>query len=297
MHEKKPMHQTISVDIHYADSLNPEDLVDIITAMDSPHIVLWYIGTYGPKKEGIDFYRTQIIRKILLRALKPTFHLVDLTAWAALKNPFCSISRTSKLMQFIKKAKHPNIQGISSSDIIEQFASIQLKEVVDHFKKVLKRESLFRLSKEFSPTGIPLSQIIQPQNTMLNFLLDKDTNAVYAPLQYLEGCFLVSEIARKYIQKGENIQIVFALPNKEAEYYKDDQNSFAEDIRFLMSNQCKPTGKAQVTIDIHFLSFKYGGLLKARPYNASGSVLSKEEFSLAKLIGLGENLHEGHSNI
>ena len=95
-------------------------------------------------------------------------------------------------------------------------------------------------------------------------------------------------IVRRITKTSNDFQLVFALPNDEADYYRDEEDSFRKDVAFLIEKQFGHCFIENLNIDIQFLSFNYGDQLKSRPYNAPGKVIRKNEFCLEQIIGNNE---------
>jgi hypothetical protein len=57
------------------------------------------------------------------------------------------------------------------------------------------------------------------------------------------------------------------LPNDEYKYYQDEKNSFAEDVKIILQNECGELLKGK-RVNIMFYSYFFGDGMKNRPYNA-----------------------------
>ena len=103
---------------------------------------------------------------------------------------------------------------------------------------------------------------------------------------------LIDEIFMQLITNNlpSDLQIVFALPNDELNYYRDRSGSFQNDVDYLISKRCRALKIDKVNLWIKFLSFKYGSQLQHRPYNAPGIVLKKNDLSYEDIAGHDKQL-------
>lgn len=263
----------ITVKVRYSELSTVEAVVNEISQLNFPVVFLWYIGVYGLKKNGVEFYQESLISPILNRSQSTTFELVDLTAWGAVKDGRGDIHRVSPFCQVIEKMQHPRIRCTKAADLFSEMQAITEKGLVEYFKKALERPFIRKMSEGVSPSQIKVGAIFDNQCPVLERFYEWDTAKAYSTLQYLEGCLLVKNVVGN---KGENIEIVFAVPNDEEKFYRDDTQAFEKDLEFLL-NRSMGT-EVTASVNVHFFSYAYGMKISDRPYNCPGKVFKKNEF-------------------
>ncbi|MGR3973582.1 MAG: hypothetical protein QRY72_03310 [Candidatus Rhabdochlamydia sp.] len=266
--------------------LSIEQVSHEIIQMPNPHVIIWYIGCYGLKNTGTQFYKNFLFSPIFSKHKDTTFWLVDLTAWNALKKHQSSIKKFSSACNVIETMHSQHIKCIKSSHIFMQMQKITDKDSITYLKKSLSRDFISNPSKHFECSNICLGSIFSNNCPVLSNWYNCDTNKFYSTLQYFEGYLIIDHVLSLIMKKeaNANIQIVFALPNDEFKYYKDTQNSFQKDIQYLISKNYPSLGLYNISINIKFLSFQYGSKIEDRPYNAPGAVLKKSELSWNDII-------------
>lgn len=286
----------MTISVEFSDELTTEQVVSAVGQLSNPHIVLWYVGSYGLKEAGVHFYRNFLISPSF--EVNPTakFWLVDLTAWGAFKNLNCSIRKNHSCCDVIEDFYDDRIKCIRSSKIFKNLQEISDKEVVGYFNKALRRDFIARLSQNFPPSNITIGDIFHKSCPLADQWRHYDTSHAYSIFQYLEGCLVVEEILQQCLQANSSeIQIVFALPNDELKYYRDEMGSFRDDIEFLVLNRFKNFDISSIHIRINFYSFKYGTRIDHRPYNTPGKVLRSKELFYSDVIH--ENLKEYYEDL
>jgi hypothetical protein len=259
------------ITIEYRERVPLAQMAAEIAQMASPHVLLWYIGINGLKKEAARFYRESIIDPIVEGKGNAQFWLVDLTAWGALRNPNITVNTTSSLVDKIEGFGIQNVKCIKSSETFNKMQAINDQPVVERFQKALQGGFVHKASQEFPDSQIKIKDlftcpIVSPCKEM-------DASKCYSALQYLEGCLLIDQIVHG-CPKGEKIEIVFALPNDELKYYQDETNAFQKDVEFLLNHRY---GNELKDVQVIFYSFEYGEDVHHRPYNAPGKVFNKNE--------------------
>jgi hypothetical protein len=281
----------ILITIEYKEQLPLPQMTAEIAQMASPHVLLWYIGIYGLKKEGVRFYRDSIIDPIAKRQNNAHFWLVDLTAWGALRNPKITINTASSLVDKIEGFGIQNVKCIKSSETFEKMQEIKDLVVVDHFQKALQRGFVHKASQEFPESQIQIKDLLECP--IVSPCREVDASKCYSALQYLEGCLLIDRVVQECL-KEEKIEIVFALPNDELKYYRDETHAFQKDVEFFLNHKY---GSKLRDVKVTFYSFDYGDDVSHRPYNAPGKVFHKNELSCDDILkkplrNLGER-HDG----
>ncbi|MBI3258992.1 MAG: hypothetical protein HYZ54_05920 [Ignavibacteriae bacterium] len=282
------------VEVEFMDGLSTEQVITSICQLSNPQVIIWYIGCYGLKKAGVQFYKDFLISPVLRQSVKATFWLVDLTAWGAFKNLQCSIRNFNSCCNEIERFLDKQIKCIKSAKIFKKIQEISEKDLVDYFRRALHRRFISKASKHFPNKNICIKEIFSDNCPILSDWYNHDANKSYSILQYLEGCLLVDEIFMEQAANREvtDIQIVFALPNDEIKYYRDKKNSFQKDIRFLISKRHEILNIKNIRLQVKFLAFKYGFQPHERPYNASGKVLKNDQLSYEDVVGYARNKEE-----
>lgn len=277
----------MEISVEFKRDLALEEVISEIQLLDSPHILLWYIGTHGLKKSTVKFYKDFILNPVLSRSKQATFWLVDLTAWGAFRDAKLKISKFSSFVKIIENFKHPSIKCIKSSDILKQLLALENQDVIEYFKISLKKEFIARQSLDKKNIGITLREMLDRDHPLFKPWYDSDVGKCYSIFQYLEAFYLIDNIIEKYNNKNsKEFIILFALPNNEIDYYYDDELSFRKDLNFFLKKKYAENSKdiLNSSIVIRFLSFKYGEKPQHRPYNAPGKGFKKKEFSCKDIV-------------
>lgn len=277
----------MEISVEFKRDLHLEKVIFEIQLLDSPHILLWYIGTHGLKKSTVKFYKDFILNPVLCKSKQATFWLVDLTAWGAFRDAKLKINKFSSFVKIIENFKHPLIKCIKSADILKQILALENQDLIDYFKMNLKKEFIARQSLDKKNIGIPLREILDRDYPLFNSWYDSDVGKCYSIFQYLEAFYLIDNIIDKNKNNNKNeFIILFALPNDEIDYYYDDELSFQKDLNFFLKKKYAENSKEILNsrIVVRFLSFKYGEKPQHRPYNAPGKVFKKKEFSCKDIV-------------
>jgi hypothetical protein len=278
--------KNIQIQVDFIEAIDAPHLVETIGLLNQPQVLLWYIGPYGLKRSTVDFYKKNFISPLIKHASCPTFWLIDLMAWGALKNYLTPLNKSSKCSDLIDNFQHNQIKMLRSSLIFEKMYELFELPTLGYFTQVLKNPFIWRKSAHYKPTGIPLNKLITKSH-LSEELGSIDAAHGYSALQYLEGCLFVCEIIKnRLLCSNEPIEIVFALPNDEYEYYLDEKSSFKKDLSFLINYLFPEIHQKISQVNIHFYSFKYGKSNKDRPYIAlDESKMKKHDLSIEKICG------------
>jgi hypothetical protein len=279
------------VEVEFVEGLSTHQVVNKISQLSNPQVILWYIGCRGLRETGMHFYRDFLISPIL-ESTAATLWLVDLTAWSAFSDPRCSIDKVSSCCSVIEKIANHRIKCIRSAEILKRIQKISPKTLADYFGKALRRNFISESSKHFPKKNILIKDIFPPNYSVISNWYDRDVSESYSVFQYLEGCLLVDEIFTQQISNNREtaeLQIIFTLPNDEIKYYKDNKNSFQKDISFLITKRCDNLNIKNVHLSIKFMTFKYGSSLLERPYNAPGKIINGHNLSSADILGHSTN--------
>jgi hypothetical protein len=276
------------VDVIFVEGLSTEQIVGEICALTNPQVILWYIGPFGLRRKGTEFYKDFLISPIFSRNRTTIFWLVDLTAWAALKRVQCSIDKSNGCCDKIEELSKKRIRCIKSSEIFKKMQAIRDKESLDYFAYALMRNFISASSKNFPNTNISLCKVFSNNCPIMTNWFEDDAGKSYSILQYLEGCLLVDEVFVEYtnMTNHKHLELVFALPNDELKYYRDSESSFQQDVKFLIEKRCIENDITDVHVKIKFLAFNYSSQKEHRPYNAPGEVLKASNLQHDDIFGV-----------
>lgn len=284
-YQENPFSADVTVD--FIDGLTLDKAIEKISKIADPQIILWYVGCYGLKEKGVSFYRDSLISTLLSLNRSFSFWLVDLTAWGAFHNIQCSIDNTNSCCEKLENFLDGQFQCIKSAEFFKYIQELSDLEIINYFKRALRRKFISEASKFFLDKNILVSQIFNGSSLLMSDFLHQDTSKAYSVFQYFEGCWLVDQIFSRIAQKDtdKEIQLVFALPNDEIKYYRDKDDSFEKDLTFLISKRCEELKINSLKIKITFISFPYGLNASQRPYNARGKSLKPSQISLESVCG------------
>lgn len=273
--------------VKYEKNKTIEEIVPTLKEVKSPHIFLWYIGAYGLKKQGVEFYRDCVITPIARDIFSPLFWLVDLTAWGAFKNPQLSISSFNSICTSLENFPDPRVKCSRSSDFFSRIQEINHPAFIKYFKSALNKEFLTRPSKNMPDTGKKLGEIFNYQCDVISDFFEMDSSKAYSIIQYLEAFFLIERAILFHLNEeiDGDIQVNFILPNDEIKYYEDDSNSFQRDLCFFLDLFFKNVFEIR-KIHVNFFSFQYGQIEHHRPYNSPGKVIKKAAFKFDDVLDI-----------
>lgn len=276
-----------NVKVVFKEGFSIQEATNELNQLSSPQIIIWFIGCYGLRESGLEYYKDNLISPILKKNASATFWLIDLTAWNAFKKPQGSIDRENSCCGKIDSFKDHRIKCIRSSTIFQKMQNLE-NSVVSHFKKSLQRDFILETSRNYPILNIRVADIFSSNCSVMESWYNYDVSRAYSLFQYLEGCLLIDEIfyQMKILNNSKNLQIAFALPNDETRYYKDELNSFENDINFLITKRCEDLNITDINLTIIFICFKYGSQIQHRPYNAPGKVLKRNELTFNLITGI-----------
>jgi len=287
------------VSVQFCNELTTSFAVEEVASLQNPQILIWYIGCNGLKKNGVSFYKDSLIFPIMHQAINPTFWLVDLTAWAALKNSACAIDGSSHFCDEIERIGDCHLKCIRTSLIFKKMQGEIGFEISKYLKKAIKRNFILANSASFSKNDILIKDVFKDCPPVLDDLLNFSTNEAYSSLQYLEGCLLIEEVILNCTGKSspsnltDEIQIVFLLPNDEIKYYQDSEFSFEKDLRFFLSRKLPFLSTRKLEIKVKMIPFTYGEQKADRPYNGTGEILKRDKLSYEEIAGNKPFKNEG----
>jgi hypothetical protein len=275
------------INIKFTNELPLHKVVTNLSEISSPHIILWYIGSYGLKKGCVEFYRNNLISPILAQNSEATFWLVDLTAWHAFKSPNGSILKASSCSRVIQNYNDHRIKCLPSSEIFHRMSEITDEYIIDHFTEIFTQVSFQHISSNHNLMGITVGEIFSKKIPLLDALINMDISKAYSPIQFLEGCLIVETILKSIANhvKTNSVEVVFALPNDELKYYTVERDLFKRSIEMMILQMYRQAGIDWLNLNLSFLAFQFGNQQEHRPYNIPGDCVKKNELSIGDIIG------------
>jgi len=275
------------INVEFIENLPIETVVAEINKIKNPHVVIWCIGCNGLRKAGADFYKHNLLTPVLHQNPESTFWLMDLTAWNAFKKTRSSIAKSNRCCDMIERFSGNQLKCIRSSQIFQKMQEISDQDLIDYFRKAFRRDFICEGSNHYPNKGIFVKEIFSNHCPIMIDWYEYDANKCYSIFQYLEGCLIVDEIFKQSIVYDQrcDFQIIFALPNNESKYYKDEQCSFQNDIEFIINKHSELFNLEKINLEIKFLTFKYSSQLEHRPYNAIGKVIKPKNLSYDDIVG------------
>lgn len=266
-HESSP-----ALTISYKENLSEVELLSRIREIPNAQIIFWYIGAYGLKEDGVNFYKDKI-GEILNYSNDASCWLLDFTAWGAFQNPKAKISSTHRCVDQINQFNLAKLKCISAATLFNEMQNIREEGLLTYFRNhVVSRASVGEASQQFKESGIKIGQIFDQNCPIFEQIYDTDCSKSYSIVQYVEGCFIINEIIKNIFDKQDTINLVFALPNDEAKYYQDSENNFIKDLEVFLKYNFGDRLNHK-SIHVHFLNFRYGNEIYHRPYNSGKKVL------------------------
>lgn len=263
--------------IVFKENLSREGLIDEISKIPKPQVMLWYFGVDGLKKEGVNFYKKNL-SKILNLSNEATCSLYDLTAWGALKNRSVEITAFNTNALSINQFQISRLACVLSCEFFGWLKKEEDPAIVSYINNViLKREFIFKGSEDYNAGEIKVGEIFQNSCPLINNILERDSIKSYSALQYIEGCYLVLRMVESQIDNAE-INLVFALPNNENDYYQDEEKSFKKDVTALLQEKFKERLKNK-RVNLFFLAFKFGKTSIGRPNNKRPYTAGRENIT------------------
>lgn len=259
-----------NVNVFFKKDLKNDELIEEISQLSKPQLIFWYMGEHGFREEGVKYYQKKL-GKILQLKNEAICSLYDLTAWAALRKPDRTFKDFNQNVEQINQFAIPRLQALKSSDFFQWLGEEKNSSIAAYIKDIiLKRPFIFKVSQEFPETGIKIGELFFKHCPILEPEYERDTGKAYSAFQYIEGCYLINRILEDALkEETEKINIAFVLPNDEWKYYENAENSFAQDVTYLVKAKFGELASKK-QINIYFYTFPFGKHSYSRPYN-SGS--------------------------
>ncbi len=270
--------EDVKVNVIYKTKLRREQLIEAIRGCENPQVIFWYIGTYGLREQGVKYYRKDLSK--ILQTSNAECQLYDLTAWApfSVKSSDGTVQDFNKNADLINQFAIPRIRCLKSCDYFKWLCNLNLNSKLEDLKKVLKeRNFIFKASQDFPDAKRTIGDIFQKQCPLLEELYEQDCAKYYSTLQYIEGIYLIETIVQQALSQNaeqKTINLIFALPNQEANYYFDEENSFMKDVKAVLQDEYQALLKGK-TVNVMFYSFMFGDGVRNRPYNAGPTNIEK----------------------
>lgn len=267
------------VKVEFVEGLSTQQVVEIVADLENPQVILWYIGCNGLRETGVRFYKEALISPILRECSQAAFWLLDLTAWAAFKQPFRSIQRSSSCSRRINSFCNNRFTCISSSELFETLRNLSSIELTKKIKSIIKRDALWKQSEMYPKSNISIGELFLRNCPAIEGIYSSDASKAYSLFQYLEGCLLVCNLTNRLLsqKQADAIEVVFALPNNEIDYYLKDSSLFHQDLEFFLGQLCDPSDAKEVCVTVKMVGFNYGTRVSDRPYNAIGQVIKSNK--------------------
>lgn len=193
---------------------------------------------------------------------KTKIWLYSLKGWD-FKEKVQRLCTTTVLGNVINRINRAAIECIYASSFFQFCKQVSIESDLYAFisTEMPKKTWLFELSQKRDPIGLSVSQFFDNQSSLFNFAAKMDVAHAYSLMQYVEGYYLIREIVKNALIKGEGkIECIFALPNDEGKYYRD----LSLDMEKLLKADFGDA-LTNFQINICFKFFKYKKL-KDRPY-------------------------------
>ncbi len=280
-----------------------------IKRLDNPQVVLWFTNYFGKvTKRTLRWYKGSLMSK-----LPATFWLTDLKAWSLLSAGEDELA----MLTLVKKLKAEGqltpqecpLLGDSSCVVDEALNAVPgyrvlasksfftwLLEVKD--MSLVSDEACNALCKDIRRSdSLPfsLSQMGYRPKLLERIvpryqknMLEVEFSLIYPVLQFLEGMFYAACIIESNLQaleRGENLSLVFLLPNKEFTYFVVPQEDacfqyFQEGIQKIVARYSE---RIKGTITIIMEPFAYGKDLYDGPYKLGGGLINSKNAFLSEL--------------
>lgn len=269
--------QTIfTLQVVFRETINPDLLPREIAKLAKPRVIFWYIGAYGLKQEGVNFYRKRLA-KLLDLSKDIRCYLYDLSSWEAFKKRESRIDRPpDPNVAIINGFAIERIKAISANDFFRWITNEKREKAVGLFSEIVRSEGLYSASANFPPTNLCLGEIFNRTAPMLETQFNRDSSKSYSAVQYVEGIYLIDRLIQDELTEDnrKDIQLAFALPNDENKYYQTSSRSFAADVQtYLELNWGEKLQGRNVCVT--FFSFTFGNGMGNRPYNAGNKLVNQ----------------------
>lgn len=281
-----------------------------VNEIKNPQVILWFSNYFGGvKKAQLEWNKTNLFKTMP----NATFWLTDLKAWGFLSVDAKQLGVIYKGL--VTKLKSEGQLSEAECPLLTQSSSVVDNDITksqmyrllaskSFFKWLLEVEDMElinddtcnRLCKDlpreeslpyslaemgFKPKLLNRSLVRYAGKEKTN-MLDVEFSLIYPVLQYLEGIYYATRIieSKLPIAPGEEVSVVFLLPNKEFAYYAvPDENVcfqlFKEGIEKALA---KYKNQIQGKISIFIEPFAYGDNFYDAPYYLGNKPLKKQKF-------------------
>jgi hypothetical protein len=274
----KPIDESVKVKVVYKDRIKGQKLIGTIKReIKNPEVIFWYIGSRGLREEGVKYYRKDLNK--LLEEPSARCSLYDLTAWLPLvsKEDGCTVQDFNKNADLINQFAIPHVQCLKSCDFFSWLTGISSQQKLDKLKGIFKRPFIYEASKDIANVQRTVGEIFKSQCPILEELYGLDVSKCYSALQYVEGIYLIKILVKQALLENlatDEINLVFALPNNEDCYYKDEKDSFAIDINAILEEEFGDAIRNK-TVNVLFYPFEFNNGTTNRPYNTGKEIIEE----------------------
>lgn len=244
-----------------------ENLASIKRFID---VYCWYEGSEGLPKSGADWMKTSLFEPIFRAKKDLKLNLYSLGGWNPDKKyTLATMPNTTPLGESINQINSVALECIYSFSFFRFCVEARKnKELYAFISDTLpKKEWLKAISADRPKSGKTVCAQLDNQPSLFDSIQELDFEHAYPLMQYVEGYYLIRELVRKSLLKGErDIEVAFVLPRGEEKYYNyDNFSEFRSDVERMLQLDFKETLRGiQITFSFQF--FRYKGSINSRPY-------------------------------
>ena len=262
--------EAFTVTIDYQVNLTRSQLIEAIARIKKPEVIFWYMGVYGLREASVNYYRKDLSK--IFQTSEASCQLYDLTAWLSFSPKYQegTLEAFNRNVDVINQFAIPRIQCLKSCAFFTWLKSLKPGKTIEDLRKILKRAAIYKMSEGFPESIQSIGDIFKKQCPLLSDIYEQNASKCYSALQYLEGIYLVQLLVKEALIKNRGspeINLIFALPNKEYLYFQDEANSLAKDVENILQEECSEELKGK-KVNLMFYCFRYGDGEGNRPYNA-----------------------------
>lgn len=245
-------------------------IIEDIRTLENSKVLFWYLGPTGEiSVKGAETYRRYLTG---IQNMKSNAEgiLYDLSAWGAFFDKTKSIDSLGRNVKIINEFALKRIRSIGSNGFFSWLQERnETTETGGYLKnRVLERSFIYQRSKDEKESGITVQDLFKGECSLVEKLYQKDCMKCYSAFQYLEGLYLIAEMAKRSLDEGVKgeINICIIVPEGEKEYYIDSEKSFEKDVNQILNMEFKEDLKPMM-VKVIFYWFTYDKRCsKARPY-------------------------------
>ena len=259
----------------------PEEVVHSIASLKGPtQVICWYGGPEGLFRKGAEFMRDNIFNPLQTLKKDLQFSLYSLEAWGFKQN-----------IEELDRSTVDRIQAftfLNSATFFHYCVSNENPLYAYVQQELPKKSWLKELSAPHKELGKKVQWLFANKSSLFDCLADQDCQKAYSQMQNIEGYWLIREaVERALSNRQSKLQLVFALPNNEADYFLDFPACVPTMLRLDFGDRL-----AAIEVDVSFEFFKYKNNLKSRPYSKQSNDSIVQVAEIGKYLGGIENEKE-----